>query len=72
MKRRNKMMRLLRWGFPVALLIVWALGAGYTLSALIGMDSALQATQGASQPAQVTVVARPPLPIEAPNAPHAS
>ena len=66
------MMKLLRWGFPVGLLILWAIGAGYTVSALIGMDSALQATQGASQPAQVMVVARPPVPIEARNAAHRS
>ena len=39
------MNRLREWGLPVGLLLLWGIAAAYTLSALIGMDARLQATQ---------------------------
>jgi hypothetical protein len=48
------MNRFREWGFPVGLLLLWGMAAAYTLSALIGMDARLQATQVPQQLTQIT------------------
>jgi len=48
------MNRLREWGLPVGLLLIWGIAAAYTLSALIGMDARLQATQVPPQSTQIT------------------
>ena len=60
------MMKLLReWGFPVGLLMLWAIAIGYTLNALIGVQSTLESTQ-------LPVMAAAPIVIEVPNTSHPS
>jgi len=58
------MMKHLRgWGFPVGLLMVWALAVAYTLYALGGMESAVQSAQ---------VMAPDPVATEDANPAHTS
>jgi hypothetical protein len=65
------MMKHLRgWGFPVGLLMVWALAVAYTLYALGGMQSAVQSEQSTVQSAQV--MAADPVATEDPKPAHAS
>jgi hypothetical protein len=52
--RRKPMMRQLReWGFPVGLLLLWAVAAAFTLRSLIGMGATLQETQVLPQSTQI-------------------
>jgi len=46
------MNHLREWGFPVGLLLVWAVAAAFTLSALVGMEATVQATQARPQSTQ--------------------
>jgi len=46
------MNHLREWGFPVGLLLVWAVAAAFTLSALVGMEATVQATQTRPQSTQ--------------------
>jgi hypothetical protein len=67
------MMKHLRgWGFPVGLLMVWALAVAYTLYALRGMGSAVQSEQSTVQSVQAPVMAADPVATEEPNPAHAS
>jgi hypothetical protein len=55
------MMKLLRqWGFPVGLLVLWAIAAAYTLNALAGTEST-----------QIPVIAGPTVVIHASDTAHA-
>jgi hypothetical protein len=33
------------WGFPVGLLLLWLIAMAFTMSALAGMDAAMEVTQ---------------------------
>jgi hypothetical protein len=37
--------RLREWGFPIGLLLVWAIAAAFTVSALVGMEATVERTQ---------------------------
>jgi len=39
------MERLREWGFPIGLLLVWAVAAVFTVSKLVGMEAAVERTQ---------------------------
>src|SRR5712671_5825366 len=41
----NMMDRLREWGFPIGLLLVWAIAAVFTVSALVGMEGTVERTQ---------------------------
>ena len=41
------------WGLPVGLLLVWAVAAAFTLSALVGMEATVQATHVPPQSTQI-------------------
>jgi hypothetical protein len=47
------MNRLREWGVPVGFILLWAIAAAFTLRALIGMESTLQAAQVPPQSTQV-------------------
>src|SRR4051812_35074561 len=57
-EERNMMDRLREWGFPIGLLLVWAIAAVFTVSALVGMDATVKGTQSA--PHLTHVVAHAP------------
>jgi hypothetical protein len=48
------MNRVREWGVPVGFILLWVIAAAFTLRALIGMESTLQATQVPPQSTQVT------------------
>ncbi len=66
------MKRLRGWGFPVGLLMVWALAVAYTLYALGGMASAVQSERSTVQSAQAPVMGADPVATEDPNPAHTS
>ena len=49
--------RLREWGFPIGLLLAWAIAAVFTVSALVGMEASVERTQ--SGPRLTHVVAHP-------------
>ncbi len=49
--------RLREWGFPIGLLLAWAIAAVFTVSALVGMEASVERTQ--SEPHLTHVVAHP-------------
>jgi len=51
------MERLREWGFPIGLLLAWAIAAVFTVSALVGMEAAVERAQ--VPPQSMHVVARP-------------
>lgn len=51
------MNRLREWGVPVGFILLWVIAAAFTLRALIGMESTLQATQVPAQSTQIRSVA---------------
>jgi len=59
--------RVREWGFPVGLLLVWAVAAAFTLSALVGMEKTLQATQA---PQSTQIVQTPVAAASTKPAPH--
>jgi hypothetical protein len=52
--------RLREWGFPIGLLLVWAIAAVFTVSALVGMEATVERTLSAPRPTQL--VAHAPAP----------
>ncbi len=46
------------WGFPIGLLLAWAIAAVFTVSALVGMEATVKRTQ--SGPHLTHVVAHAP------------
>jgi hypothetical protein len=62
------MERLREWGFPIGLLVVWAIAAAFTVSALVGMEATVERTQ--VPPQSMHMVAKPP--ATGPKAAHAS
>ncbi len=50
--------RLREWGFPIGVLLFWAIAAVFTVSQLVGMEAAVERTQ--APPQSMHVVARRP------------
>jgi hypothetical protein len=60
--------RLREWGFPIGLLLAWAIAAAFTVSALVGMEATVERTQ--SGPQATHLVAHAPATAGPKAAPH--
>jgi hypothetical protein len=60
--------RLREWGFPIGLLLAWAIAAVFTVSALVGMEATVERNQ--APPQSMHTVARSPATQGPTAAPH--